>query len=73
MFVVEGFLGEAELVELRSLLSAIRYIDGSLTSGSAGKVVKNNLQCDQQDPKYAQANDIVRRSMRACALFQSHA
>lgn len=73
MLLIEEFISDEQVAELKALLAKARYVDGSISAGRAARQVKNNLQCHPLDPHYAEANEFVRLAITRCDELQSYA
>lgn len=60
---IEGFLSPARLDELNTLLDRIPFGPGQATGGTAGALIKNNLQADSRHPDYISANTLVTQAI----------
>ena len=73
MLLVEKFLNQEKLEELRNVLAPIDYVDGRTTAGPAASQVKKNTQANDKHPNYQKANELVRQALVKCEPFQLYA
>jgi PKHD-type hydroxylase len=74
MIIIENFLPQDKLEELKAILATCKYVDGIETAGgAAAKDMKSNLQVDHKDPNGAKANEYVLENVKACQPLQAYA
>jgi PKHD-type hydroxylase len=59
MLLIEGFMNRAKLDELNQVLDQVKFIPGQRSGGTAGSLIKNNLQHDPNDANYPRASGLV--------------
>lgn len=72
MLHINNFLSEEQLSELLSCLSSAQYVEGKTMAGWYASTVKENMQCDPNDPAYATANGMIHKSLRENVVFQEY-
>jgi PKHD-type hydroxylase len=73
MILIESFLGEAQLNDIRQALSKVAFIPGQFSGGIGGASIKNNLQANPKDPAYPQASGLVIQALFSSPAIQAYA
>ena len=69
--IIKGLLPRRETKQVIELSKRMTFIDGRASS-NPGSQVKNNLQCDIQDPVYAEAGKIVQRAIYRSQAYKDY-
>ncbi len=72
MLTIEGLLDSNRLAELNQLLGQMAFFPGHKTGGTAGELIKNNLQPDPRDPNYPKAAGLVLQAINSSALMHAY-
>ena len=73
LIIIDNLLDASDLATLRSWLSEASFEDGRATAGGAARLVKNNNQVNDEDPKLDEMARLIEKRLWRDGLFMAAA
>lgn len=73
LLTIPSVLTNVEVEHIRTVLGAMQWVDGNVTSGVQSALAKNNLQVPEDAPEARALGEIILRALGSNAMFNSAA
>lgn len=72
MLLIESLLDRPRLDELNGVVEQMKFIPGHGSGGTAGALIKNNLQHDPNDPHYQKASSLILAAIQSSPRLHAY-